>query len=211
VTPGATVAIRIMDDAKPARKGRLLGYARVSSNDAYTNLKQTEMLEAAGCQFIFEEVASGRHAQPELHRLLDQLCEGDTVVVCKVDRLSPTLRDVLHSLERIVAAGAGFLSITERINTSARGGCMAKRLFLALLGMDRGVIHERMVAGLNAARAGGSVLGRPRKLDATKEREIAESVVSGIKSAAAMARLHGVSRATISRIVDEHRTREATE
>jgi len=43
-----------------------------------------------------------------LHRLLDHLREGDTVVVWKLDRLSRSLKDVLHIMDRIGNAGAGF-------------------------------------------------------------------------------------------------------
>jgi hypothetical protein len=42
-------------------------------------------------------------------------------------------------------------------------------------------------------------------LDATKRREIAESVISGRKSGADMARLYSVSQPTVSRIVAKHR------
>jgi len=39
--------------------------------------------------------------RPERHRLLDHLREGDTVVVWKLDRLSRSLKNVLHIMERI--------------------------------------------------------------------------------------------------------------
>jgi DNA invertase Pin-like site-specific DNA recombinase len=69
---------------------------------------QTKALKAAGCRRLFEEAASGgRWDRPELHRLLDQLREGDTVVVWKLDRLSRSLKDVLHIMEKIAKAGAG--------------------------------------------------------------------------------------------------------
>jgi DNA invertase Pin-like site-specific DNA recombinase len=64
--------------------------------------------------------------------------------------------------------------------------------------------HRRTSAGLAAARAEGRIGGRRKKLDDTKRREIAESVVSGRKSAADMARLYGVSQPTVSRIVAMH-------
>ena len=50
--------------------------------------------------------------------MLDQLREGDTVVVWKLDRLSRSLKDVLHIMERIARAGAGFRSISENIDTT---------------------------------------------------------------------------------------------
>ena len=40
--------------------------------------------------------------------MLDQLRDGDIVVVWKLDCLSRSLKDVLHIMERIAKAGAGF-------------------------------------------------------------------------------------------------------
>jgi transposase-like protein len=47
--------------------------------------------------------------------------------------------------------------------------------------------------------------GRRKKLDAAKRREIAESVITGRKSGAEMARLYNISQPTVSRIVAQHR------
>jgi hypothetical protein len=81
--------------AKPTG-GVLLGYARVSKGDEQSNVLQTKALRAAGCRRLFEEAASGgRWDRPELHRLLDHLREGDTVIVWKLDRLSRSLKDPL--------------------------------------------------------------------------------------------------------------------
>jgi Resolvase, N terminal domain len=89
-------------DRKAKEAGLLLGYSRVSKGDEQTNTLQTKALRAAGCRRLFEEAASGgRWDRPELHCLLDQLREGDTVVVWKLDRLSRSLKDVLHIMERI--------------------------------------------------------------------------------------------------------------
>ena len=112
-------------DGKSASGGVLLGYARVSKGDEQNNVLQARALRAAGCRRLFEEAASGgRWDRPELHRMLDHLREGDTVVVWKLDRLSRSLKDVLHIMERIAQAGAGFQSITENIDTTTRGSCI---------------------------------------------------------------------------------------
>jgi DNA invertase Pin-like site-specific DNA recombinase len=70
---------------------------------------------------------------------------------------------------------------------------------------ERATIRERTSAGLAQARAEGRVGGRRRKLTAKQRAEIAESVLSGRKSAAEMARLYDVSQPTVSRIVAEAR------
>jgi DNA invertase Pin-like site-specific DNA recombinase len=187
--------------------GLLLGYARVSKGDEQTNTLQTKALRAAGCRRLFEEAASGgRWDRPELHRLLDQLRDGDTLVVWKLDRLSRSLKDVLHIMERIAKAGAGFRSITENIDTTTPAGRMMMQMVGAFAEFERAMIRERTSAGLAAARAEGRVGGRRKKLDESKRREIAESVVSGRKSGGEMARLYNVSEPTVSRIVAHHRT-----
>jgi DNA invertase Pin-like site-specific DNA recombinase len=192
-------------DAKSEGAGLLLGYARVSKGDEQNNALQAKALRAAGCKRLFEESASGgRWDRPELHRMLDQLREGDTVVVWKLDRLSRSLKDVLHIMERIAEAGAGFRSVTENIDTTTPAGRMMMQMVGSFAEFERAMIRERTSAGLAAARAEGRIGGRRKKLDAAKRREIVESVISGRKSGADMARLYNVSQPTVSRIVAEH-------
>jgi DNA invertase Pin-like site-specific DNA recombinase len=188
----------------------LLGYARVSKGDDQSNALQVRALRAAGCRKIFEEAASGsRWDRPELHRLLDQLRKGDVVVVWKLDRLSRSLKDVLHVMERIAAAGAGLRSLTESVDTTTPAGRMMMQMVGAFAEFERAMIRERTSAGLAAARAEGRIGGRRPKLDAVRRREIAESVISGRKTGAEMARLFGISQPTVSRIVAEHRATSA--
>src|SRR5690348_3616314 len=109
----------------------LLGYARVSKADDQDTAAQVSALKAAGCTRVYEEKASGgRWDRPELHRMLDHLREGDVVVVWKLDRLSRSLRDLLHILEKTEAAGANFRSLTEAIDTSGPAG----RMMMQMLG-----------------------------------------------------------------------------
>lgn len=193
-------------DATLTGGNMLLGYARVSKGDEQNNALQSKALMAAGCKRLFEEAASGgRWDRPELHRMLDQLREGDTVVVWKLDRLSRSLKDVLHIMERIAEAGAGFRSITENIDTTTPAGRMMMQMVGSFAEFERAMIRERTSAGIAVARTEGRVGGRRKKLDATKRREIAESVITGRKSGADMARLYNISQPTVSRIVAQHR------
>jgi DNA invertase Pin-like site-specific DNA recombinase len=184
----------------------LIGYARVSKGDEQSNKAQARALSEAGCKRLFEEKASGgRWDRPELHRMLDQLRDGDTVVVWKLDRLSRSLKDVLHLMDRITSAGAGFRSLTEAIDTTTAAGRMMMQMVGSFAEFERAMIRERTTTGLAQARAEGRIGGRRKKLDPKKRREIAESVLSGRKSGAEMARLYDISEPTVSRIVAEHR------
>ena len=184
----------------------LIGYARVSKGDEQSNAAQAQALAAAGCQRIYEEKASGgRWDRPELHLMLDRLREGDMVVVWKLDRLSRSLKDVLLIMERIEAADAGFRSLTEAIDTTSPAGRMMAQMVGSFAEFERAMIQERTSAGLALARAEGRIGGRRRKLTPSRRLEIADSVISGRKSAAEMARLYDISQPTVSRIVAEFR------
>ena len=101
-----------------------IGYARVSTDDQDT-AAQVATLKCAGCERIYKEKASGgRWDRPELHRLLDQLRNGDGLVVWKLDRLPRSLRDVLTIMEQLGESGAGFRSLTEAIDTTTTAGRM---------------------------------------------------------------------------------------
>ena len=190
----------------------LIGYARVSKGDDQSNAAQLRALTAAGCKRVFEESASGgRWDRPRLQEMIGQLRDGDVVVVWKLDRLSRSLKDLLHLMEKIEAAGADFRSLTEAIDTTTPAGRMMMQMVGSFAEFERAMIRERTSAGLAQARLEGRLGGRRRKLDDKKRREIAESVVAGRKSGAEMARLYDVSEPTVSRIVAEYRQREAHE
>lgn len=184
----------------------LIGYARVSKGDEQSNAAQRRALDAAGCRRVFEEIASGgRWDRPKLLEMIGQLRDSDVVVVWKLDRLSRSLKDLLHIMERIEAAGAGFRSLTEAIDTTTAAGRMMMQMAGSFAEFERAMIRERTSAGLAQARAEGRIGGRRRKLGEKQRREIAESVISGRKSGAEMARLYHVSEPTVSRIVAAHR------
>lgn len=184
----------------------LIGYARVSKGDDQSNAAQHRALDVAGCWRVFEETASGgQWDRPRLQEMIGQLREGDVVVVWKLDRLSRSLKDLLHIMERIQLAGAGFRSLTEAIDTTTAAGRMMMQIVGSFAEFERAMIRERTSAGLALARAEGRIGGRRRKLGDKQRREIAESVVSGRKSGAEMARLYGVSEPTVSRIVAAYR------
>ena len=187
----------------------LIGYARVSKGDEQSNAAQARALKAVGCRRVFDETASGgRWDRPKLQEMIGQLRDGDVVVVWKLDRLSRSLKDLLHLMEKIETAGAGFRSLTEAIDTTTPAGRMMMQMVGSFAEFERAMIRERTSAGLAQARVEGRIGGRRRKLGDKKRREIAESVISGRKSGAEMARLYDVSEPTVSRIVAEYRQHE---
>ena len=74
---------------------------------------------------------------------LDQLRPEDVVIVWKLDRLSRSLKDLLHIMERIAQAGAGFRSLTEAIDTTTPAGRMLMQMVGSFAEFERAMIRER--------------------------------------------------------------------
>lgn len=177
-----------------------IGYARVSTQEQKTDA-QREALLAAGAERIFEEKASGgKWERPELHRLLDHLRPGDTLVVWKLDRLSRSLKDLLTILETLDKQGIGFESVTERIDTTTPAGRAMMQMVGVFAEFERAMIRERVQTGVDRARDEGRVGGRPRSLSEDQKREAVRLLVEGRKSQAAIARLFEVHPSTITRL-----------
>jgi len=144
----------------------LIGYARVSTQEQNLEL-QINALKEAGCKKIFTEKASGaQRDRPELKAALEYMRpnEGDTLVVWKLDRLARSLRQLIDTIEELEKQGIGFRSLTEAIDTTSSGGRLVFHIFGALSEFERGLIKERTIAGLKAAKDMGKKGGRPSSL-----------------------------------------------
>jgi DNA invertase Pin-like site-specific DNA recombinase len=179
-----------------------IGYARVSTDDQDTTIQEAE-LRKVGCERIYKEKASGgRWDRPELHRALEQLRPGDVLMVWKLDRLTRSLKDLVHLIDRIEKAGAGFRSIKEVIiDTTTPAGRMMTQILAVFGEFEREMTRERTRAGLDAARQKGRIGGRRSKLNQEQKEEARRMVASGEKSAADVARLFNVHPSTISRLL----------
>lgn len=146
----------------------LIGYARVSTDDQNLNL-QRDALKGAGCERMFEDMASGAKAdRTGLAALMTVLRAGDTVVIWRLDRLGRSLKNLIELVEQFEAAKVGLRSLQENIDTTTSGGRLVFHLFGALAEFERNLIRERTQAGMAAARMRGRMGGRPKRLDPVK-------------------------------------------
>src|SRR5262249_15114649 len=152
------------------------GYARVSSN-TQDYQGQVDALKAAGCERIFSEKASGKstNGRREFDKLMKALLPGDVVVVCKLDRLARSSRDLHNILHQLQELSCGFLSLGESwCDTTTDVG----RLMLTIMGgiseFERGLIRKRTDEGIERARKLGTKFGRKPSLDDGQKRKIAE-------------------------------------
>lgn len=177
----------------------ILGYARVSTEDQNLDA-QLDALKAAGAQRIFSDKVSGSlRKRPELDRLLDQLREGDVIVVTKYDRLARSLRDLLDIVEVIKSRGAGFRSLAEDIDTTTPAGRLVFHVFASIAQFERERISERTKEGLEAARKRGRVGGRPPALSEAQRDEVRRMRDEDGRSLPEIANLFKVSTKTVRR------------
>jgi DNA invertase Pin-like site-specific DNA recombinase len=188
----------------------LIGYARVSTDEQHTE-NQIDQLVKAGCDRarIYKDTASGGcWDRPQLHKALDHLRPGDTLIVWKIDRLSRSLGDLIRILETIDKAEAGFKSLTEPIDTTTAIGKMHMQIIGVFAEFERSMIRERTKLGLDRAKANGKVLGGRFALSRIEQAEALRLVRSGEKNQSDAAKELGVSKATMSRLINRAKRKE---
>jgi DNA invertase Pin-like site-specific DNA recombinase len=183
--------------------GALIGYARVSTKGQNLDI-QIRALTAAGCLRVFADKLSGKNAaRPELEACLDYLRPGDTLVVTRLDRLSRSLQDLITTVADLRRRGAGFRSLHEALDTTTPGGRLVFHVFAALAEFIRELIVEGTHEGLAAARARGIRLGRPPAMTPETIRQARALLTQPDESVSSIARLLGVSRATLYKHIPE--------
>ncbi|WP_419471073.1 recombinase family protein [Georgenia yuyongxinii] len=159
---------------------------------------QVDALEAAGAVRVFVEHASGAtRDRPELRRCLDHLDPGDTLACWRIDRLGRSVADLVSIVNDLAGRGVEFRSLTEGIDTLTPGGELVFTIMAAIAQMERRLIQERTLAGLQAARARGRVGGRPRALTEGQVAEARRMRDEG-RSVAEIAGLFRVARSTLA-------------
>lgn len=159
-----------------------VGYARVST-DTQSHDAQIAALEAAGCERIFTETASGaRKDRPVLAEAMNYLRPNsdDTLVVYKLDRVAHSLPHLIEIMDRLKANSIEFQSLTEAIDTNTPGGRLLFHVVAAIAEFERDLIRERTQAGLKAARAKGRIGGRPRQMTDDKIAVVRDLLASGV-------------------------------
>jgi len=179
--------------------GMIIGYARVSTNDQSLDT-QTDALSVSGAEKVFADKISGsKYPRPELDRMLEQLRDGDVVIVTKYDRLARSLKDLLEIVEDIGERGAGFRSLAEDIDTTTPAGRLVFHVFASIAQFERERISERTKEGLASARKRGRIGGRPPALSVAQKDEVRRMRDEEHRAISEIARLFKVSERTVRR------------
>ncbi|UWQ20112.1 recombinase family protein [Jannaschia sp. W003] len=135
--------------------------------------RQTDALDGAGCERVFEDRMSGAKDaadRPGLTACLDYLREGDTLIVLDLDRLGRLAVELVRLIDGLAARGIGFRALNSPVDTTTPAGRAFLQITAAISEMERNVIRQRVREGLAAARARGRKGGRPRVMTPDKLR-----------------------------------------
>src|SRR6185437_1198611 len=126
--------------------------------------------------------------------------KDDVLVVCRLDRLARSSRDLLNILHEVGEKGASFKSISDTwADTSSAQGKLLVGILAALAEWERSLILARTSEGRARAKKDGVRFGRPRALNDFQRREAIRRRESG-ETLKAVARTFNVSAATIFRL-----------
>src|ERR1700685_2533285 len=150
-------------------------YARVSTSDQSCEMQIHELRQYVAkrnwevfAEYVDTGFSGVQASRPRLDQLLldARLRKSEALLVWKLDRWGRSVVHSVRSIQELMSLGIRFLSPTESIDTGADSP-MSKflmHLFAAFAEMERGIIRERVCAGVRAAKAKGTRLGRPRRV-----------------------------------------------
>lgn len=106
-------------------------------------------------------LSGGTMDRPALQQLMRDVDDGsvDQIVVYKIDRLTRSLADFAKLVDRLDAAGASFVSVTQSFNTSTSMGRLTLNVLLSFAQFEREVTAERIRDKIAASKAKGMWMG----------------------------------------------------
>jgi len=117
-------------------------------------------------QYVDLGISGAKDRRPELDRLMADARRRrfDVVLVARFDRFARSTKHLVLALEEFNVLGIDFVSLNESIDTSTPMGKMIFTVIGAVAELERSLIRERVMMGLERARRQGKKLGRPRRL-----------------------------------------------
>jgi DNA invertase Pin-like site-specific DNA recombinase len=168
---------------------RVAIYVRVSTSKQDADNQHRELKavgERSGWQIVrvFEDAgisgAKGRDKRPGLDAMMKAVNakEFDMIAAWSVDRLGRSLTDLLAILQSLQEKGVDLFLHQQGIDTSTTAGKAMFQMLGVFAEFERGIIRERVNAGLARARANGVRLGR-RRVKPAVEAQIVELRAKG--------------------------------
>src|SRR6202048_2350667 len=192
---------------------RVAIYIRVSTSKQDTENQRRELeavADRSGWKIVkvYEDAgisgAKGRDQRPALDVMMKAVNakEFDMVATWSVDRLGRSLTDLLGILQGLHEKGVGLFLHQQGLDSSTTAGKAMFQMLGVFAEFERGIIRERVNAGLARAREKGVVLGR-RRVEPAVEKRIRQLRKKGY-GILKIGRELGIGTSVVQRVVSEH-------
>jgi DNA invertase Pin-like site-specific DNA recombinase len=189
------------------------GYARVSTKTAKGRKaqhvdNQVERLVATGIDrenvFTDDGVSGRKASRPAWDELLGKLRKGDRLTVTSMTRVGRSLQNLLDIMQELDRRGVDVIFMDQHIDTSTANGRLVFHIMASLSEYEADLTRQRVLEGLEAARErrGGEMPTRGPSFTDEQRKNAEELARKTDLSAARIAEMVGVSRATLYRHVD---------
>lgn len=166
---------------------RVIIYARVSTREQSVDMQLIDLRNYAHVRNLhivreYVDYASGSKNDRENYlRLFDDTRKRktDCILVWKFDRFARSTRELINALEEFRALGVDFISYKESVDTSTPAGKILFTIISAFAEFERAIIRERVIAGMEKAKAKGKRIGRPQ-IPPFKVKAILEMKAKGV-------------------------------
>ena len=191
---------------------RAVLYLRVSKQDQSIENQRSELERVANARgwrivgtFKDEGIsgAFGREVRAQYDAMLKQGVQAkyDVVMAWDVSSLSRSLSDLVSTLDDLHACGIDLYLHQQAVDTTTPAGKAMFQMCGVFAEFERGMLSERVKAGLNRARAEGKILGRPLKVANIKD--ILRDRAKG-KTIRAIAKDKNLSVGKVHKLLKEH-------
>ena len=186
----------------------IIGYGRVSTADQNLD-RQIDALKNIGVERLFTEKVTGKKQdRPELMKMIEQLREGDVVVISELTRLSRSTKDLFAIADLIKAKGADIKSLKETwLDTTTPQGALMMTIFAGLSQFEADLTAQRTREGLAAARSRGRFGGRPKT--SVEQVQRALKMYDGGFSVDDVCKSCGISKSALYNFINERKGKGA--
>jgi DNA invertase Pin-like site-specific DNA recombinase len=150
-------------------------YIRVSTDSQRTDSQELELKRYCSQRdwtslvLYVDRICGAKASRPELDRMMQDIRAGkvERLIVYKLDRLGRSLTHLALILDELNRLKVPLIASSQGIDTSEDNpaGKLQLGVLMAVAEFERGIIKERVNAGLAAAKARGVQLGRPATIN----------------------------------------------
>ena len=187
----------------PQNMNTIYGYWRCST-DAQDQERQIRSLNEAGCEKVVGDFITGTsnyEDRKELSKLLDEIQEGDLLILDELSRLGRTMVTMLVEVNKLLEKGVKIRTLDGRLDTTT----MNKEIINLIVGvmgysaeMELNNIRRRTSEGRAVAISRGVKMGRKRSFSQHQMEEI-KSMRQAQRGYGSIAKSLGMSKSTVAR------------